>query len=81
MRGVYQGWEEPQDHQGTQDPWASQAVMELLVKMGLQAYQGTWGRQVKRGSRVPQARGALQGREVGQDPPVVGVTTPRTRSP
>lgn len=82
MRGVYQGWEEPQDHPGTQDRWGSQAMTVQLVKMEWQAYQGTAGQQVKKVKQGPQAQGVLQGREVDQVPlVVVEVTTPRTHSP
>lgn len=81
VRGDLQGWEDPQDHPGTQDPWESQAVTVLLVKMERQAYQGTAGHQVKKVRQGPQVRGVLQGREVDRDHLVVEVTTPRMHSP
>lgn len=80
MRGVFQGWVDPQDHLDTQGPWESQAAMVPLVKMEREAYQGTMGSQGKRVNQGLQARGVLQVREVDRAPPVVEVTTPRTHS-
>lgn len=36
-RGVFQGWEEPPDHLGTQGFWESKAAMVQLVKMDPEA--------------------------------------------
>lgn len=81
MRGVFQGWEEPQDHPGTQGSLESQAAMVPLAKMDRQACQGTTGSQVKRVNQVQQARGVLQEREVDPGLLAVEVTTQRTHSP
>lgn len=81
MIEVSQGWEEPLDHRGTQGPWASRGVTVLLVKMEPQVCRGTAGRQVKKVSQGPQARGVLQGREVDRGLLVVEVTTAKIHSP
>lgn len=80
-RGVFQGWEEPPDHLGTQGFWESKAAMVQLVKMDPEAYQEIMGSQVKRVKLGLQARGVKQGREGDPDSPAGEGTTPRMLSP
>lgn len=80
MRGVFQGWEESQDHLGTLAPWENQAAMVQLVKMERAAYQGTTGIQVKRVNQGQQVSVVLQVKEVDRGSPAVEVTTPRMHS-